>query len=175
MARVKHEHYVNNKEFTAAVTKWVLEYRSAKEKGEEPPPIPYEIADSFYKIARRYSSKPNFSGYTYKEDMIGEALYTCIRYAHNFDPEKSNNAFAYFTQYCHNAFIQFINKEKKFADLKFDLLKDADPKIATHDYKDINLFYEDEDNQGIADLEMQEEEIIKTQFTPIEKLLKDEL
>lgn len=175
MAKVKHEHYVNNKEFTALVTEWVKKYKIAKAAEERLPPIPIEIADSFYKIAKRYSSKPNFSGYTYKDDMIGEAIYICIRYAHNFNPEKSNNAFAYFTQYCHNAFIQYINKEKKYTKFKFDLLKDADEKIGKNDFNDIDLYYEDEDNTGISDLEKVEKKILKTQFTPIEQLLKDEL
>ena len=175
MAKPKHEHYVNNKDFTAIVTEWVKEYKEAEKQNQPRPAVPYEMADAFYKIAKRYSSKPNFSGYTYKDDMIGEAIYTCIRYAHNFNPEKSNNAFAYFTQYCHNAFIQYINKEKKFADFKFELLKDGDQKLGKNDYHDITLFYEDEDNTGIAEIEKEEERILKTQITPIEELLKDEL
>ncbi len=174
MAKAKHEHYVNNREFTGRVAAWVKLYKEAKALGEETPPVPIEVAESFYKIAKRYASRPNFSGYTYKEDMIGEALYTCIRYAHNFNSERSDNAFAYFTQCCNNSFLQFIKKEKKFSDLKFNLLKDANSKIGKNDFNDITLFYEDEDNVGLVELDKVEKKMIARQLTPIEELLRED-
>jgi len=174
MAKAKHEHYVNNKEFTAAVIKWVRLYKEAKAKGEDTPQIPEYVSACFLKIAKRYSTRPNFSGYTYKDDMIAEALYTCTRYAHNFKEEISNNAFAYFTQYTHNAFINLIKKENKYSRLKFDVLKEANVKMGKNDFNDITLFYEDEDNTGIAEIEKTERKILSRQLTPIEELLKDE-
>jgi len=178
MAKKKTEHYVNNREFTGAMTDWIILLNKTKKEAEEQdieyirPKLTEYIASCFLKIATKYASRPNFSGYTYKEDMIGEAVYICLRYAHNFNPEKSNNAFSYFTQYCHNTFIQFIGKEKKFADFKFELVKDAEPKLAKNDFKNITLF--DEDNTGIEDLEKQEEEIIAAHVIPVQDIIKEE-
>lgn len=80
--------------------------------------ISEELGMMISRIAKRYAGKGNFSGYTWKEDMIGDAIYTCIKYMHNFNPEKSNNPFAYFTQICHNAFINYIKRQKKHSDIK---------------------------------------------------------
>jgi len=173
MAKIKPENYVNNKDFTASVSEWVVRYKKAKAEDTELPPIPEYAADCFHKIAKRYCSKPNFSGYTYRDDMVSEAVLICIKYAHNFNPEKSNNAFAYFTQCCKNAFVQFIKKENSFAAFKFDLIKDAAPTLGKNDFKDINLFY-DEDNTGIEELESAEADSLKTQVIPIEQILKEE-
>lgn len=172
MARKKPEHYVNNKDFTAAVGAWAIEARAARAEGTPPPPMPDYPAECFHKIAKKYSSRPNFSGYTFKDDMIAEAVYLCLRYAHNFNLEKSNNAFSYFTQYAHNAFLQFISKEKKFATFKFDLVKDAAPTLGKNDFRDINLY--DEDNTGIEELDKQEADILKTQVVSVEQIIKEE-
>lgn len=172
MSRKKPENYIDNKKFSAAVGKWAQEAREARSKGLQLPVFSDYVVKCFYKIAKRYSTKPNFSGYPFKEDMISEAVYTCMKYAHNFNLEKSRNAFSYFTQYTHNAFLQYINKEKKFAEFKFDLVKDAAPKLGKNDFRDIDLY--DEDNTGIEELEKQEEEIIKSQLIPIEQILKEE-
>ena len=72
-------------------------------------------------IAHGLSSKPNFNGYTWKEDMIGEGLLVICKYLHNFNPEKSSNAFAYVTQYFYNAFIAYITKQKKHSYIKDQL------------------------------------------------------
>lgn len=172
MSKKKPENYVDNAKFSAAVGKWAQEAREARSKGLQSPIICDYIVECFYKIAKRYSSKPNFSGYPFKEDMISEAVYTCMKYAHNFDLEKSRNAFSYFTQYTYNAFIQYITKEKKFAAFKFKLVKEASQKLGKNDFQDIDLY--DEDNTGIEELEKQEEEIINAQLVPIEQILKEE-
>jgi len=159
----KNEHYVNNKKFTNAVKEWKIEYDKAKAEDREVPEITPFIGDCFYKIAKKYSTRPNFSGYTYKEDMISEAVLVCLKYAHNFNPEKSNNAFAYFTQYCHNAFIQYISKENRFSDFKFEMVKESSSTLGKQDFNDINL-YDDEDNQGVAQVERQEQIILDQQI-----------
>lgn len=154
MAKVKNDHYVNNREFTKAIKEWKIEWDKAKAEDQEPPGITSYIGECFYKIAKKYSTRPNFSGYTYKEDMISEAVLICLKYAHNFDAEKSDNAFSYFTQYCHNAFIQYISKENRFSDFKFDMIKENSSTLGKQDFNDINLF-NDEDNQGVAEVEQQ--------------------
>lgn len=86
--------------------------------------IPNYATEAFIDIANRIALKTNFSGYTYIDDMKGDALLLCVKYAYNFDPEKSSNAFAYFTQIVFNAFKQYLNKEKKQANQKFELTRD---------------------------------------------------
>jgi len=70
-------------------------------------------------IATRLSNKPNFASYTFRDDMISDAIENCILYMHNFDPKKSQNPFAYFTQIIHYAFIRRIEREKKYSYTKY--------------------------------------------------------
>ena len=81
------------------------------------------IGECILKIANNLSHKPNFSNYTYKDDMILDGIENCILYIHNFDPEKSNNPFAYFTQIIFYAFLRRIGKEKKQAYVKNKLIQ----------------------------------------------------
>ena len=67
---------------------------------------------SVFKIANGLSYRPNFINYTYRQEMISDGIENCLQYIHNFDPEKSKNPFAYFTQIIYYAFIRRIQKEK---------------------------------------------------------------
>ena len=107
------EHYVNNKEFTAAVANFNEAVKLAESKGEKPPRMPEYIGECIYKISTRLSTRPNFINYTYRDEMICDAIENCIQYIRNFNIEKSNNAFAYITQICYYAFLRRIQKEKK--------------------------------------------------------------
>ena len=109
----KPEHYVNNKEFTEAVANYNESVVLAKEKGDEIPRMTEYIGECIYKIATRLSTRPNFINYTYRDEMICDAIENCIQYIRNFNREKSNNAFAYVTQICYYAFLRRIQKEKK--------------------------------------------------------------
>jgi hypothetical protein len=109
----KAEHYVNNKEFTAAVAEYVAEIKQAKLDGVEKPRMSEYIGGCIYKISTRLSTRPNFINYTYRDEMICDAIENCIQYLGNFNTEKSNNAFAYVTQICYYAFLRRIQKEKK--------------------------------------------------------------
>ena len=109
----KPEHYVNNKEFTNAVAEYNQAVVLANEKGETPPRMTEYIGECIYKIATRLSTRPNFINYTYRDEMICDAIENCIQYIRNFKREKSNNAFAYITQICYYAFLRRIQKEKK--------------------------------------------------------------
>ena len=107
------EHYVNNKEFTAAVAEHNALYKKAISEDVTPPRMTEYIGESIYKIATRLSTRPNFINYTYRDEMICDAIENCLQYLHNFNVEKSNNAFAYVTQICYYAFLRRIQKEKK--------------------------------------------------------------
>jgi DNA-directed RNA polymerase specialized sigma24 family protein len=83
-----------------------------------PPVVSDYIGECFWLIATRLSTKANFARYPFREDMVGDAVENCLRYMHNFNPKKSQNPFAYFTQYAHNAFIRRIEAEKGYTTLK---------------------------------------------------------
>src|SRR6056300_506615 len=112
MARAKRN-YVNNPEFLQAIIDYKKVCKDAAESGEPNPQIPNYIGQCVFKIATRLATKPNFSGYTYKEEMISDGLENAIQALSNFDPDKSSNPFAYFTQIIWYAFLRRIDKEKK--------------------------------------------------------------
>jgi DNA-directed RNA polymerase specialized sigma subunit len=109
----KKRHYVNNKDFLDAMVLFRDKVIEASKKGKSRPRVPHYIGECLMKIAVNLSHKPNFSGYTYKEDMISDGIENCLQYIDNFDPEKSKNPFAYFTQIIYYAFLRRIAKEKK--------------------------------------------------------------
>ena len=114
----KKEHYVNNKEFLAAMTEYRKLCTDAEESGEDKPPVSNYIGECFLKIANHLSYRPNFINYSYRDEMISDGIQNCLQYAHNFDPEKSKNPFAYFTQIIYYAFIRRIAVEKKQTHVK---------------------------------------------------------
>ena len=95
----------------------------AKEKGIDPPLISNYLGDCFLKIAPHLSYKPNFVNYMFREDMIGDGIENCVQYIHNFNPEKSKNPFAYFTQIIYYAFLRRIQKEKKQLEIKTKIIE----------------------------------------------------
>ena len=118
MVRKRSEHYVNNKEFLYAIVQYKADIKEAEEKGEPRPVIPRYLGECFMKIARHLSYKPNFVNYMFKEDMISDGIENCVQYINNFNPEKSSNPFAYFTQIIHYAFLRRIQKEKKQLEIR---------------------------------------------------------
>jgi hypothetical protein len=121
--RKRSEHYVNNKEFLAALIKYREDVEIAKIRGNPKPQIPRYIGECFLKIATHLSFKPNFINYMFKDDMICDGIENCVQYIHNFDPQKSQNPFAYFTQIIHYAFLRRIQKEKKQLEIKNKILE----------------------------------------------------
>ena len=132
----KKQHYVDNKDFLAAMVEWKESIREAESEGDEIPPITEYIGECFYKIATHLSYRPNFINYTYREEMIGDGIENCIQYAKNFDPEKSKNPFAYFTQIIYYAFLRRISKEKKQQSIKQKMI-DNDT-LKTHETMDFD-------------------------------------
>ena len=123
MVRKRSEHYVNNKEFLYAIVQYKADIKEAEAKGEPRPVIPRYLGECFMKIARHLSYKPNFVNYMFKEDMISDGIENCVQYIHNFNPEKSQNPFAYFTQIIHYAFLRRIQREKRQLEIKNKILE----------------------------------------------------
>ena len=119
----KSEHYVNNKEFLEALINYRAKCQRAEEAGESRPVIPRYIGECFLKIANHLSYKPNFVNYMFREDMISDGIENCVQYIKNFNPEKSSNPFAYFTQIIHYAFLRRIQKEKRQMDIRGKLIE----------------------------------------------------
>lgn len=115
----KNKHYIDNKRFYTEILKHKADVEKAKAEGlNQLPRIPPYIGECLFKIATRLSLKPNFVSYTFREEMISDGLENCVNYFHNFNPEKSDNPFAYFTQIIWFAFIRRIDKEKKHLYIK---------------------------------------------------------
>jgi len=121
--RKKSEHYVNNKEFLAALIAYKEIVEIAAIRGEPKPRITNYLGECFLKIATHLSFKPNFVNYMFKDDMICDGIENCVQYIGNFDPNKSSNPFAYFTQIIHYAFLRRIQKEKRQLEIKNKILE----------------------------------------------------
>ena len=118
-SKVNKAHYVDNAKFLEAMIEYKREYNKAKEDDTGLPQISEYLGSVFLKIAQRLSFRPNFINYAFKNDMISDGIENCLHYIHNFNPEKSNNPFAYFTQIIYYAFIRRIQKEKKQLYIKY--------------------------------------------------------
>lgn len=117
-------HYVNNADFLAAIVEMKAKVKEAEEKGLPKPIVSNYIGECILKIATHLSYKPNFINYSYRDDMILDGVENCIQYIDNFDPTKSNNPFAYFTQIIYYAFLRRIAKEKKQTYIKGKMIQD---------------------------------------------------
>tara|TARA_B100000424_G_scaffold73664_1_gene54696 strand:+ start:940 stop:1482 length:543 start_codon:yes stop_codon:yes gene_type:complete len=155
----QNEHYVNNKEFTAAVAEFNEKCKLAESKGKTPPQMSNYIGECIYKIATRLSTRPNFINYTYRDEMICDAIENCIQYIGNFNVEKSNNAFAYITQICYYAFLRRIQKEKKQVFIKQQMTMD----ITADTFETI-----DGDTTGMTNtnVEWMQENMTQVQYEP---------
>ena len=125
-------HYVNNKEFSLAVVDYCNRLQKAqKQKSKKIPVIDNYIAECFLKIAEGLSHKSNFIRYTYREEMVMDAVENCLKAIKNYDIETATrtgtpNAFAYFTQIALYAFLRRIDKEKKQQDIKLKYMANID-------------------------------------------------
>lgn len=150
-------HYVDNKRFYDEILTYLNAYSEAKESGQPEPPIPNYIGECIWKIATRLSYKPCFMNYSFRDEMISDGIENCFMYFRDFNPQKSNNPFAYFTQVIYYAFLRRIEKEKKnrYATYKYfqetiintgldDVLLDNDDNhvVPSKMYDNINEFME---------------------------------
>ena len=121
--RQQKQHYVDNQEFLGEIIKYKEKVRIAAERGDPKPRVNNYIGGCFLKIATHLSYRPNFINYMYKDDMVCDGIENCIQYIDNFDPAKSKNPFAYFTQIVYYAFLRRIAKEKRQMDIKEKIIE----------------------------------------------------
>lgn len=125
MTRRKPNHYIDNKQMFEAMKAYKQSVVEAEECGDPKPTIPRYLGQCMLMIAQRLSHKPNFINYSYREEMISDGVENCICYIDNFDPSKSDNPFAYFTQITYFAFLRRIQKEKKQLYIKHKALENS--------------------------------------------------
>ncbi|AOV62077.1 late sigma transcription factor [Synechococcus phage S-CAM7] len=150
MAKAKTEHYVNNRDFLDALIEYREKVAEAAANDRPKPRITNYIGSCFLKIATHLSYKSNFVNYMYREDMISDGIENCVQYIHNFDPAKSKNPFAYFTQISYFAFLRRIQREKRQLDIKtkiveksgFEALMTSDANLTNEYRNDYNAIKE---------------------------------
>ena len=118
-------HYVDNKKFLEAMIEHRERCEKAAKRNRKKPEVTNYIGEWFLKIAIHLSFRPNFINYTFRDDMISDGIENCLQYMDNFNPDKSKNPFAYFTQIIYYAFIRRIQKEKKQIQIKSKLIANA--------------------------------------------------
>ena len=123
MPKQRKQHYVDNKKFLDELVVYRQAVKLAASEGKPKPKINNYIGECFLKIATHLSYRPNFINYMYKEDMISDGVENCVQYIDNFDPAKSKNPFAYFTQIVYYAFLRRIAKEKRQMDIRDKLIE----------------------------------------------------
>ena len=168
--------YVNNNELVAALEKYKEDL-----KNDPNTRLPEYVGKCILDIATRFSTRPNFYAYSYRDEMISDAIENCIKYISNFDTAKSRNAFAYITQICHFAFIHRINKEKKQSYIKYKLVQDIPSdsfEFSEHDDKELSqnfMSYIQSNNQfDGSSFEKNIEKKKTKKKTPIENLMGEE-
>jgi DNA-directed RNA polymerase specialized sigma subunit len=124
--RTTEAHYVDNKKFLEALIEFKQQVDDAKANGLEKPIVSNYLGECFLKIATHLSYKANFINYTYRDDMISDGIENCLVAVDKFDPSKSSNPFAYYTQIIYFAFVRRIQKEKKQQATKYKMLENID-------------------------------------------------
>jgi DNA-directed RNA polymerase specialized sigma24 family protein len=119
-------HYVDNKKFLEAITEFRNNTLEAFAAGDEKPRVPEYLGECIIKIATHLAYKANFINYSFRDEMVSDAIENCLTYIGNFDPAKSKNPFAYFTQISYFAFIRRIQKEKRVQQTKNRYIKSLD-------------------------------------------------
>ena len=141
----KRTHYIKNKDLLLEIKKYIETCRW-DENGkyiEGSGIVHEELGRMIITIAKNFSTKPNFSGYTWKNDMVGEAVLTCVKYIHNFkvNTDRPPNPFAYITTICYNSFVNYIKKQKNHSIIK-DTLYNNSYKINVMDLSEKGINYE---------------------------------
>lgn len=113
MKKDTSRHYVDNKHLYSEMVKYLNNLKDAQREHKPLPRIPDTVGEAIFKIANKLSNSPNFIGYSYKDEMISDGIENCIKYLHNFNPDKYDSPFNYFTTIIYYAFLRRISKEKK--------------------------------------------------------------
>ena len=154
-------HYIDKAEMQQALVDYRNACKQAQENGLPDPPIPNFIGECFVKIARHMSYRPNFIGYPFREEMISDGIENCLLYFRNYNPDKYNNPFGYFTKIIWYAFLRRIAREKKELAKKFKYIENID----------ITEMITQEHDSG--DFTNQFAEYLKTELDHIDPSLRD--
>jgi hypothetical protein len=173
MARRKTRNYVNNPDFYIAMIEYKKLCIEAEESGEPIPVVTDYIAKCIHDISNRLALKPNFISYPFRDEMVADGLENALLAIKNFNPDKSKNPFAYFTQIIYFAFLRRIAKEKKQLYIKFKMLEKqmnfddgsnphfAEAQIKNHYMADFIRKYEEGIAKKKEDKRLKDEEILK--------------
>jgi len=145
MAKAKNE-YVNNKDFLAALVEYKRTVTEAEQNNDPRPRVPNYIGECVMKIATHLARRPNFMNYTFKDEMVADGIENCLQCIDNFDPEKSKNPFAYFTQIIWYAFLRRIQKEKKLLYTKYKMTEQVNLMNMTSDTQEHDIGVDFGDN-----------------------------
>jgi len=156
-------HYVNNADFLAAIKEYKQQVKDAEEVGDPKPRVSNYLGECILKIAQHLAYKPNFINYTYRDEMVSDGIENCLMYIDNFNPERSSNPFAYFTQIIYYAFIRRIQKEKKQTLIKGKIIMDMpfdefDVQEQDEDGTFVNSYRDFMQNSGVFDDIVEKEE-----------------
>tara|TARA_A200000159_G_C7302625_1_gene330878 strand:- start:796 stop:1380 length:585 start_codon:yes stop_codon:yes gene_type:complete len=174
VSKKKSKNYINNKDFSAAVCDYVESYNA--HKGADKPIVPDYIALGFKQISEGLSHKPNFIGYSYRDEMVMDAIENCLRAIRNYNIEAATrtgkpNAFAYFTQICYYAFLRRIAKEKKQKEIKDEIIENG----FTSDMLEISVNQDDYSKQiTISYIEEVKNKLRENQVSTDEEYVKPE-
>jgi len=170
-------HYVNNADFSQAVVDYVKTSNDAVSAGEPKPVVTDYIARCFLKISEGLSHKANFVRYTYREEMVMDAVENCLKAIENYNIDKATrtgkpNAFAYFTQISWYAFLRRIQKEKKQQDIKIKYLTESGlEQLMTEEFEENPAARQ---TQAFVDELRQRIDFVKTKDTEIKDYSKKE-
>lgn len=147
-------HYVDNKQLYTVIIDYKNRVAEAKKNNLDKPQIPDYVGLCILQIANRLSTKPNFINYSYREEMISDGIENCISYFDNFDPSKSDNPFAYFTQIIYYAFLRRIQKEKKQVYTKHKIAENSivfDEVVEVSDHDEFTMDFSQFDAENISE------------------------
>lgn len=179
--------YVSNKKLYEVYKQHIEDVNLARQQNKPIPKMHPFIAESVVKIANKYANRPNFIRYSYRDEMIADAIEMCCRNYLKFNPEKSDNPFSYLTQFCHNSFLQRIAKEKRQQSIKAKYLKNSiiEDIMVTQNHDDeefkntmVEFLLENDvyvDSIDEKKQRLRKEADTSKQLSPIENLFKDNL
>ena len=147
-------HYVDNKKLYSVIVEYKMSVEKAEVENKPKPRIPNYVGECILLIATRLATKPNFVNYSYREEMISDGIENCVSYFDNFDPAKSDNPFAYFTQIIYYAFLRRIQKEKKQVYIKHKTAENSmlfNEVVEQGEDNEFNTNTVDFDNENISD------------------------
>jgi DNA-directed RNA polymerase specialized sigma subunit len=140
----KKTNYLTNKDLLPEVIK-------CKEKGE----MSDRLAEMLQLLTAKYGRSAQFGGYTFNDDMQAYAMMMLCKTWSGFNPERSSNPFAYYTQSIKNSFKQFLNREKVQRVVRDELLVNSgyNPSftyLAEHSEADHHYVHDEEDHHQVV-------------------------